>query len=129
MHTAHRTLLAVTAEALILQDEAEAVVLGIRARQHMGLLAPRGGPLVRRFFCLRDRLPPHYDDPEAERLRASLDAILHHHAMLLSTAMDLLACEWRSERIARQVDALDGLGEPGRHLESVYAELMAHPAS
>jgi hypothetical protein len=122
-----RQLLAVTAEALILQDEAEAVLAGVRARQHMGVLAPRGGPLVHRFFCLRDRLPPHCDDPDAERLRACLDSILHHHAMMVSLALDLLASEWRSDRIANQVDAIDGLGEPGRRLEGVYAELMNAP--
>ena len=120
-----RTLLRVTAEALILQDDAEAVLAGVRTRQHMGILAPRAGPLVRRFFALRDLLPVRYDDPEAEWLRARLDAILHHHALLVSMALDLLACEWRSELIAEQVDALDGMGAPGRWLEDLYAQLKA----
>jgi hypothetical protein len=31
--------------------------------------------------------------------------------------------EWRSAEIARQVDALDGLGEPARRLDEVYAAL------
>jgi hypothetical protein len=35
----------------------------------------------------------------------------------------LLACEWRSERIARQLDALDGLGTPAVQLDQLYAEL------
>jgi len=38
-------------------------------------------------------------------------------------ALDLLAYEWRSERIAEQVDALDGMGAPGRWLEELYAQL------
>src|SRR5829696_2890332 len=122
---ARRTLLRVAAEALILQDEADAVLAGVRTRQHMGVLAPRAGPLVRRFFAMRDLLPQRYADPDAERLRALLDSILHHHALLLSMALDLLAYEWRSERIAEQVDALDGMGCPGRWLEELYAELRA----
>ena len=117
------TLRRIAAEAVILQDEAEAVIAGVRARQSLGYLAPRGGPVVRRFFALRDRLPEHCDDPDDERLRAIMDVTLHHHAMALATAMEFLALEWRSAEIARQVDALDGLGEPARRLDEVYAAL------
>lgn len=45
----HMTLRRIAAEAVILQDEAEAVIAGIRARQSLGYLAPRaraGGPPV-----------------------------------------------------------------------------------
>lgn len=56
-------------------------------------------------------------------MRAQLDAILHHHAMAVATALDLLACEWRSERLARIVDRLDGLGAPAQALDQVYAQL------
>jgi hypothetical protein len=52
-----------------------------------------------------------------------LDAILHHHALAVWVAMDLLACEWRSEKIAYQLDALDGLGAPAVQLDQLYAEL------
>jgi hypothetical protein len=113
----------VAAEAVILQDEAEAVIRGARAREGLGFLAPRGGPLVRRFFGLRDLLPPPCDDPADEERRRQLDAILHHHALAVWVALDLLAYEWRSERIARQVDALDGLGAPAVQLDQLYAEL------
>jgi hypothetical protein len=115
----------IAAEAVILQDEAEAVIAGIRARQSLGYLAPRGGPLVRRFFALRDRLPKRCDDPDDDRLRAIMDVTFHHHAMALATAMEFCAMEWRSAEIARQVDALDGLGEPARQLDEVYAALNA----
>jgi hypothetical protein len=108
---------------VILQDEAEAVVRGAQAREGLGFLAPRGGPLVRRFFGLRDLLPKACDDPADEALRRRLDAILHHHALAVWVALDLLACEWRSERIARQLDALDGLGEPAVELDQLYAQL------
>jgi hypothetical protein len=113
----------IVAEAVILQDEAEAVVRGAQAREGLGFLAPRGGPLVRRFFGLRDLLPKACEDPADEDLRGRLDAILHHHALAVWVALDLLACEWRSERIARQLDALDGLGEPAVELDQLYAQL------
>jgi hypothetical protein len=113
----------IAAEAVILQDEAEAVVRGARAREGLGFLAPRGGPLVRRFFVLRDSLPKTCESPADEELRRQLDAILHHHALAVWVAMDLLACEWRSERIADQLDALDGLGEPAVQLDQLYAAL------
>jgi hypothetical protein len=113
----------IAAEAVILQDEAEAVIRGVRAREGLGFLAPRGGPLVRRFFSLRDLLPRTCDDPADEERRRQLDAILHHHALAVWVALDLLAYEWRSERIACQLDALDGLGSPAVQLEQLYAEL------
>ena len=113
----------VAAEAVILQDEAESVIRGARAREGLGFLAPRGGPLVRRFFALRDLLPRACDDPANEERRRQLDAILHHHALAVWVALDLLAYEWRSERIARQLDALDGLGAPAVQLDQLYIEL------
>jgi hypothetical protein len=119
------TLRRIVAEAVILQDEAESVIAGIRARQSLGVLAPRGGPVVRRFFALRDRLPGRCADPEDERMRAILDVTFHHHAMALATALEFCALEWRSPEIARQVDAMDGLGPPARRLDEVYAALNA----
>jgi hypothetical protein len=113
----------IAAEAVILQDEAESVVRGAQAREGLGFLAPRGGPLVRRFFGLRDLMPKACEDARDEELRRQLDAILHHHALAVWVALDLLACEWRSEKIGRQLDALNGLGEPAAQLDRLYAEL------
>jgi hypothetical protein len=113
----------IAAEAVILQDEAESVIRGARAREGLGFLAPRGGPLVRRFFSLRESLPRACANPVDEERRRQLDAILHHHALAVWVAMDLLACEWRSDRIASQLDALDGLGAPALQLDQLYAEL------
>jgi len=118
-------LFRIAAEALILSDEAEAVIRRIRDREGLGFVAPVGGPLIRRFFELRDLLPPACAESRDEQLRGRLDAILHHHAMLLSIAMDLLAFEWRSERLSRQLDALDGMGEPAVLLEQIYADLAS----
>jgi hypothetical protein len=44
-------------------------------------------------------------------------------------ALDLLACEWRAEKISRQLDALNGLGEPAAHLEQLYVELADRPTA
>lgn len=118
-------LLSIAAEAVIRQDEAEQVLVMIRQRVMLGIVARQAGPLVRRFFALRDSLPASCAEADDERLRRTLDVVLHHHAMVLAMAQDLLAYEWRSERIARQVDTLDGLGAPARLLDEVYAELSA----
>ena len=120
----HALLRRIAAEAVILQDQADVALRQARARAPLGQIAPYAGPLVHRFFRLRDRLPRHCADPADERLRATLDVILHHHAMLVATALDLLAYEYRSESVARAVESME-IGEPGRRLDEVYAELAA----
>src|SRR4051794_26392644 len=47
----------IVAEAVILQDKAEELLADVRLREPLGELAPRGGPLARRFFELRRQLP------------------------------------------------------------------------
>lgn len=117
----------ITSEALILQDEAEDVLAAVGRHEHLGLLAPRGGPLVRRFFALRDQLAQERrlgpTRPELAGLVDTLDTILLHHAMQVSTALDFLAVEWRSPQMARQVAAIGGLGIPAQVLEDVYREV------
>lgn len=125
--TTRAQLRRVAAEALICSDQADEVVRDIRARMPLGRVAPRGGPLVRRFFGLRDELPTSCADPADQQLRDRLDVILHHHAMLVTLAMDLLAYEWRSPAVAAQVDALDGMGTPARELEQIHAALREAP--
>ena len=117
------TLRRIAAEAVILQDEAEGVLRDIRARQPLGFIAPRAGPLVRRFFALRDELPSRLVTAELADLRDEMSAILHSHAMALSVAMDFLALEWRSMALASQVDALTDLGAPARRIDEIYALL------
>jgi hypothetical protein len=123
------TLSLIAAEALILQDEAEAVLAAVGRREHLGILAPRGGPLVYRFFALRDRLQEEQSakqaQPQVTRLANKLDTILYHHAMQVATALDFLAVEWRSPEMAHQVAAITGLGAPAELLEDVYHELQS----
>jgi hypothetical protein len=122
-------LLRIAAEALILQDEAEAVLAAVGRREHLGIVAPRGGPLVYRFFALRDRLADERSaeetQPRLTRLANMLDTILYHHAMQVSTALDFLAVEWRSPEMAQRVTTINGLGAPAELLESIYRELRA----
>jgi hypothetical protein len=116
-------LLRIAAEAVILQDEAEAVLAAVSRHEHLGLVAPRGGPLVKRFFDLRDELPGRCDDPELNRVRMQLDTIFYHHAMQVVTALEFLACDGRSELLHRQVSGFTGLGAPAGLLDEVYREL------
>ncbi|HET9649136.1 MAG TPA: hypothetical protein VFP34_13040 [Microlunatus sp.] len=115
----------ITAEALILQDEAEEVLMAIARNTPLGLVAPRAGPLTRRFFALADALPAGCADPTCERMCSSLRTIFNHHAMQLATALDFLAVAGRSDRAAEQLTRIGGLGEPGRVLENHYRQLVA----
>jgi hypothetical protein len=110
-------LRAIVAEALIRQDEAAALLLDIRARRPLAELAPRGGVLVSRFVALRSALPP-VDDP----LVRDLAAVLDHHAMLVSSALDLLSVDWRSDRMVERLGQLGDLGEPADRLEQIWSE-------
>jgi hypothetical protein len=113
----------IAAEAVILQDDAEALLQEIRAREPLAELAPRGGRLTSRFVALAAALPPS-TDPCVRRLAAQLKEVLDHHALMLSTSLDLLAVCWRSERLEDEVDRIAGLGRPARWLEDIRLELL-----
>jgi hypothetical protein len=121
---AWRELRAIVAEAVVWQDEANEVLAAISRREPLAELAPRGGPLVRRFCELRARLPDS-DDPELRRIAGVLAPVLDHHALMLSSSLDMLAVDWRSDRVVDQLERITGLGAPAERLEAVYAELAA----
>jgi hypothetical protein len=110
-------LLRIVAEAVVLQDKAVELLADIRTREPLAELAPRGGPLVRRFCELRDRLPES-DDRELRRITEVVGPVLDHHALMLSSSLDMLAVDWRSERIVEE-----GLGAPAERLDGIYARL------
>ena len=112
----------IAAEAVILQDEAEELLRQIRAREPLAQLAPRGGRLASGFVALAQRLPAS-DDPEIRRYGARLREVLDHHALMLSTSLELLAVAWRSERLEDEVDRIAGLGRPAVWLEDIRAAL------
>lgn len=122
-------LLPLVSEALIMQDRADEILALLRARAPLGQTAPAAGRLARRFFALRDRLPERCADPVEESVREELGRILDHHAFLVRTALDLAVQEYRSPRIAAQVDALTAVGAPGDRLERIYAQLRDHAAA
>ena len=118
-------LLRIAAEALILQDEAEAVLAAVRRHEHLGSVAPRAGPLVSRFFALRDALPARPPRPQLAQITSTLETVLQHHAMQVATALDFLAVEGGSERAHRQVETLGALGPAGVALEGAYRQLRS----
>ena len=120
-------VVAVVAEAVLLQDEAEAVLASVARGEHLGLVAPRGGPVVRRFFALRDELP-RTDDPWLQTRVRTLDTVLLHHAMQVATSMEFLAVAGRSERLTRLTGSYGDLGRPAELLEETWNELKARRA-
>src|SRR5512134_127456 len=100
---AWRELRAIVAEAVIWQDAANDVLAAVSRREPLAELAPRGGPLVRRFCELRTRLPES-DDVELRQITEELGPLLDHHALMLSSSLDMLAVDWRSERIVDELE-------------------------
>ena len=117
-------LRAIVAEAVIWQDAANEVLAAISRREPLAELAPRGGPLVRRFCELRARLPES-DDPELRRVTDVVGPVLDHHALMLSSSLDMLAVDWRSERIVHELERITGLGPPAERLDDIYRRLAA----
>jgi hypothetical protein len=119
---AWKALRRIAAEAIIRQDDAEELLAQVREREPLCDLAPRGGELVSRFVDLRNLLPES-DDPAIRRHVSVLEKVFDHHALMVSSSLDLLAVDWRSERMVEQLQKIDGLGAPGQWLEAVWAEL------
>jgi hypothetical protein len=119
---AWKLLRRIVAEAVIRQDEAEDLLADIRDREPLAALAPRGGQLVSRFVALRNDLPD-FDDAALRRHVSVLEKVFDHHALMLTSSLDLLAVDWRSERMVEELEKIDGLGAPAQWLEAVRAEL------
>jgi hypothetical protein len=111
------------AEALILQDSAEELVINLRKRPDPADVARPCGRLNGRFVQMRDAMPP-CGDPEMDRYTAELRQILDHHILFLKTSLGFLAGEGRCELLAERLDALDGLGGPAQRLEAIRAEIL-----
>ncbi len=114
----------IVAEALILQDRAEELLVELRDERDLGRVAPPCGALIGRFVELCEALPS-CGDPAMDRHTAVLRTILDHHVLMLDSSLALLAAEWRSERLSAQLDRIDGLGAPARRLEAVRAEILS----
>jgi hypothetical protein len=114
----------IVAEAVIWQDKAEELLVDISHREPLAELAPRGGPLIRRFCELRMRLPES-SDPELRRITEVLGPVLDHHALMLSSSLDMLAVDWRSERIVAELERIEGLGAPAARLDRIREQLVS----
>lgn len=121
-----RALTRIAAEAVILQDEAEQLLCDVRDRQPLAMLAPRGGRLTSRFCALAAALPASRD-PLIRNYSARLHEVLDHHALMLSSSLDLLAVAWRSERLEEELDRIAGLGRPAQALEDLRMDLLVEP--
>jgi hypothetical protein len=124
---ARASLRRIVSEVVILQDQAEAMLDALRDERDLGDIAPICGQMIGRFVVLGEALKGCTDPAVASQV-ALVRAILDHHVLLMNSALMFLASEWRSERLAHQLDALDGLGAPARRLELVWAELCAGAA-
>jgi hypothetical protein len=118
----------IVSEMVILQDQAEATLAALRDERDLGDVAPACGQLIGRFVVLGEAVKDCRDPALAAQV-ALVRAILDHHVLLMNSALMFLASEWRSERLARQLDALDGLGPPARRLDGLWAELCASAAA
>jgi hypothetical protein len=114
----------IVAEAVILQDQAEALLIELRDERDLAAVAPPAGRIMQRYVRLRHALPA-CGDAEMDRQTAVLRTIFDHHVLMLNSCRALLAAEWRSERLAAQLDRIDGLGPPAAKLDRVRAEILA----
>jgi hypothetical protein len=110
-------------EAVLLQGLTEDILDGVRARRSLSELARPGGALISRFVALGATVPEPADRRLAE-LAQTLRETLDHHALMLSCSLDLLG-DLRPERVAEQVDRIDGLGAPARRLCALQDQLSA----
>ena len=72
---------------------------------------------------------PESDDVELRQITEELGPLLDHHALMLSSSLDMLAVDWRSERIVDELERIDGLGAPAERLDGIYARLVAKDRS
>jgi hypothetical protein len=124
---AREALRRIVAEALLIQDLAEDILDGVRAGRPLGELSRAGAALAARFAELRGALP-ETADAEVRRHCDVVARVLDHHAMMVSASLDLLAVDWRSERVTEHLERVDGLGAPAQWLRAVGAELGASRA-
>ena len=113
----------IVAEALILEDAAEELLVELRDTRDLGAVAPPSGRPMNRFIAARSGAAS-CGDPAMDRHTEALRRIFDHHVLMLNSARALLAAEWRSERLSAQIDRIDGLGAPARALKRVRQEIL-----
>jgi|SRR5947209_1137269 len=109
-------------EGVYRQGDVQEVLCGIRDDEPLHVLARLGGPIVSRFEAMRRELP-RPREPELRAWARELDELFAYHAMLLASALDLLAVSWRSERLREQQSRVGPLGPPGERLPALARRL------
>jgi hypothetical protein len=112
-------------EAVLLQGLTEDILDGVREGRSRTELAPPGGALIARFAALRAAVPEPVD-PRLRAAAATLRETLDHHALMLSSSLDLLG-DLEPERAAARLDTFDGLGTPARRLCALQDALRGGP--
>jgi hypothetical protein len=111
-------------EGLYWQDEVEDLLVAIRDGGDLGELSRAGGPHISRYEAMRVELRA-VRHPELRPYAVALDEVFANHAMLLHCALDLLAVSWRSERLCEEQSRLGGVGEQGKRLARLAAEIRS----
>jgi hypothetical protein len=117
-------ILLLAQEGLYFQDEVEDVLGEIRDGGDLGELSRRGGPIISRYERMRRDLRRHAS-PALRGYTDALDEVFANHALLLHSALDLLAVSWRSERLEDERRRLGRVGRQGARLERIVGELRA----
>ena len=117
-------LRAILDEAVVRQDQAQALLDEIPVLGAPKHVAERGGRLASRFLALQQALPAG-DDPVVGAYSTRVGELLRYHAMLLATSLDLAAAAWRSEVLAARVAQRVELGPPAAELDGIRRELLA----
>ena len=53
-----------------------------------------------------------------------LGPVFDHHALMLSSSLDMLAVDWRSERIVEELERITGSARPRSGSSSIREELV-----
>jgi hypothetical protein len=109
-------------EGLYWQGDLEDLLAAISDDGDLGELSRAGGPIISRFEAMRVALRA-LGDVRLRSYTAALDEVFANHAMLLHTALDLLAVSWRSERLRDEQRRLGSTGAQGERLARTTREL------
>jgi hypothetical protein len=117
-----RSVLLLAQEGLYWQGDLEELLESIRDDGELGELSRAGGPIISRYEAMRVSLRA-IREPRLRAYTRALDEVFANHAMLLHSALDLLAVAWRSERLRDEQRKLGGVGTQGVRLERLTREL------
>jgi hypothetical protein len=119
-----RAVLLLAQEGLYWQGDLEELLESIRDGGELGDLTRAGGPIISRYEAMRVSLRA-VREPRLRPYARALDEVFANHALLLHSALDLLAGASRSERLRDEQRKLGGVGAQGVRLERLTRELEA----